>query len=465
MKTFNKILFFAVLLVCGLAFQKCKDNILTPVADTKGADSLVAAISALNTKLVTIGAKDKTLQIQLAKFQSKADSLHAISDNNNSYAQSVQYTVYIIDGSNSVTGVYYGDRKASCKDCKVSGVNGATVTVLSNGQTYTSTSADGRAIFNNLYVAGIATVTVSLKGYTGCTYSTYFNPASCNNCNIPTVSQTGATINASTNVMILPTTGTSATTYTGQLYINKSSMDDTLGRLYNKSTDVARYLTFISPNGPYHGSNNMYNYSGNTEFTQNQYGTIPSGSTIGFTNLTALTGINYIYGYPRNLSSYYNGYNVNYQYLPGDIISITYTGLVAFATIDAAGKYTLNVPSYQNDPGTIIGAAAGLGYGNTGGNLVHYQDNYTYLTTTSTIVGSTHPTLKSYNPTTYAVTPITTFYQVTKMFDFYPFIELDDDDGYGYIGGYSGYTQQFYSNPGQTVNRNIFFFAIYPTGQ
>src|SRR5947209_2585837 len=82
MKTFNKIVFFAVLLVSGLAFQKCKDNILTPVANTKSADSLVALISALNTQLVILGEKDKTLQIQLAKFQSKADSLNAISDYN-----------------------------------------------------------------------------------------------------------------------------------------------------------------------------------------------------------------------------------------------------------------------------------------------------------------------------------------------------------------------------------------------
>src|SRR5690349_14666454 len=140
MKTFNKILYFAML-VGGLALPSCKDNILTPVNNTKSADSLVALISALNSKLVTVDAKDNTLKIQLAKFQSKADSLNALSSNNGNYSQLVQYTVYVIDGGNTVTGaIGGGDRVASCKDCKVAGVDGATVTVLSNGQTYTSVS-------------------------------------------------------------------------------------------------------------------------------------------------------------------------------------------------------------------------------------------------------------------------------------------------------------------------------------
>jgi len=277
----------------------------------------------------------------------------------------------------------------------------------------------------------------------------------------------GTTINASTNVLILPTAGKNVTTYTGQLYINKSVMDDTLGRLYNKASDVARYLKFISPNGPYHGSHYSYNYLG-IDYSQNQYFAPPTGAAISFTNLTAMTGINFIYGYPTYVSNYYdpnpyNYYNNNYQYLPGDIISITYTGLTSFASIDATGKYTMNVPSYQNNPGTTIGAGSGVGYGD-GGNLIHYQDNYTYLSSTNS-TGSTNPTLKVYNPTTYAVTTSTAFYQVTKMFDFYPFIELDNNNGYAYIGGYSGYTQQFYSGPGQTVNRNIFFFATHVIGQ
>ncbi|HEV8514090.1 MAG TPA: carboxypeptidase-like regulatory domain-containing protein [Cyclobacteriaceae bacterium] len=546
MKTFNKFLYFSLLLVIGL-LPSCKDNILTPVNNTKSADSLVALINTLNTKLVTVNAKDNTLKIQLAKFQSTDDSLKAAANGYGNYSQSVQYTVYLVDGGNSITGMnYYGDR--TCKDCKTNGVDGATVTVYSNGQTYTATSADGRAIFNNLYVAGLATVTIKAPGYTGSSYTTYFNP-NYNNVggissvsfinsnfsdsyntyynlsptsttgsgsgatfnftfgsygNSPSVSiinpgagyQTGdliifdmgnycdcggsltykvtsgsgnmgSSFNASTNVLILPTSGKNVTTYTGQLYINKSVMDDTLGRLYNKSTDAARYLTFISPNGPYHGTHYSDNYLG-ADFAQNQYFAPPSGTQISFTNLTTLTGINFIYGYPTYVSNYYdpNPYSYNngntYQYLPGDIISITYTGLTAFATIDATGKYTMAVPSFQNNPGTTIGAISGVGNGG-GGNLIHVQDNYTYLSSTNS-TGSTHPTLKVYNPTTYAITTSTAFYQVTQTFDFYPFIELDNDDGYAYIGGYSGYTQQFRSNPGQTVSRNIFFFATSKIG-
>lgn len=552
MKTFDKLLYFSLLLAIAL-FTSCKDNILTPVNNTKSADSLVALISALNSKLVTVNAKDNTLQIQLAKFQSTADSLKAASTS--TYSQLVQYTVYVIDGGNSVTGINYYGGGRTCKDCKTTGVDGATVTVYSNGQTYTATSADGRAIFNNLYVAGLATVTITANGYTRASYTTYFDPnyastggissvsltssnlstysSTANNIspsstsgsgsgalfnisvgnsgNVTTiaivnpgagykngdlitfnggdicdcsgsvtyqvtiassaaggVSSTGAIINASTNVLILPTAGKNVTTYTGQLYVNKSVMDDTLGRLYNNSTDAARYLTFISPNGPYHGTNYTYVNLG-VDYAQNQYFAPPSGSAISFTNLTALAGVNFIYGYPTYVSNYYdpNPYNYyngnNYQFRPGDIIAITYAGLTSFATIDATGKYTMNVPSYQNNPGTTIGAAAGAGYGG-GGNLIHYQDNYTYLSSTNS-TGSTNPTLNMYDPATYAVTTSTTLYQITKMFDFYPYIELDNNNGYGYIGGFSGYTQTFYSNPGQTVSRNLFFFAARATGQ
>jgi hypothetical protein len=475
MKTFHKTFFFALLLASGIGLQNCKDNILTPVTNNKAADSLVSQINALNTKLVIVNAKDNSLQIQLSKFGSKRDSLNAISNYNNSYAQSVQYTVYVVDGSNTVSGVYSGSRVTSaCKDCKVSGVDGASVTVSSNGQTYTATSTDGRAIFNNLYVAGLATVTISLKGYTGCTFTTYFNPATCSSCSIPSVSQTGAVINASTHAMLIPTAGTSVTTYTGQLYINKSSMDDTLGRLYKKPTDLVKYNTFISSNGPYHGINYTNNLNSEIpDYTQNQYYipdlesesyAPPQGAEINFTKLTSLAGNNYVYGYPTNISTYYDVYGSAYQYLPGDIISITYTGLTSFANIDATGKYVLKVPSYENAPGTTIGAIAGLNRGGSGGNLIHYQDNYTYLTTASDILGSTHPTIKFYNNVTYAVTPITGFYQVTTMFEFYPYIETDDSD-YRYIGGGSSYTQTFHSTPGQTVNRNIFFFAAQVTGK
>src|SRR6478736_77447 len=173
MKTFNKFLYLP-LSIAIILLPSCKDNILTPVNDTKSTDSLTALINTLNAKLVTVNAKDNSLKIQLAKFKSIDDSLKAISTG--SYSQLVQYTVYIVDGGNSVTGLNYHNGERACKDCKTDGVDGATVTVHSNGQTYTATSADGRAIFNNLYVAGLATVTIKAPGYTGSSYTTYFNP-------------------------------------------------------------------------------------------------------------------------------------------------------------------------------------------------------------------------------------------------------------------------------------------------
>jgi len=546
MKTFNHILIFFALLALALATPSCKDNILTPVTNNKSADSLTALITTANSRLVSIAAKDKTLQIQLAKFHSTADSLNAISSSNGNYLQSVQYTVYLLDGGNSVTGVYYNGSR-TCENCKVNGVDGATVTVNSNGQTYTALSADGRAIFNNLQVAGLATVSVAASGYTNCSYTTYFNPKGSNNGGISSVSfysssfsgtsntvtavapasttgsgsgalfnivigntgnvasitvaspgtgykngdqitfngsqlcycggtitytvttgpvnpgQTGAVLNASTNVLLLPTAGKNVTTFTGQLYINKSSMDDTLGHMYNNSTDKARYLTFISPLGPYHGYDYSTYYS--QEYAQNQYyninneKTIP-GNAISFTSLTTLAGINYLYGYPSYVSNYY-AYSQNYQFMPGDIMSVSYTGLTAFATLSAAGIYTLSVPSYQNNPGTTVGTTSALSQGN--GNAIYYQDNYTFLST-SNYTGSTAVTLNLFDATTYAVTKINSYYEVTKKFDYYPYIETDDGN-YSQIDGHSGDTQYFSALPGQTVTRNVFFFAYSPSSQ
>ncbi len=549
MKTYNLIFFLAI--VVGIVLQGCKDNILTPVTSNKSADSLIAIINGLNSTLVSVNSKDNTLKIQLAKFQSTRDSLNALSKSNNNHLHSVQYTVYIIDGGNSVTGTIGnvgGGRE--CAGCKVSMVNGATVTVSSNGQNYTALSADGRAIFNNLSVAGLATVTVASQGYTSCTYTTYFNPGasvstnayggvsslslSSSNFSGYSITATGVTqastsgsgsgavftfvvgsngsvnsvmvtspgsgykngdlitfnggnicdcsgsltysvivnslgnnntgqgvaINASTNVMILPTAGKDVTTYTGQLYINKSALDDTLGRIYNNPSDPARYQTFISNTGPYHG----YNYTGHysTTYSQNQYASQPSGTSVNFTNLTTLAGVNFIYGYPSYVSNYYVPYSLNYQFLPGDIISITYSGLTSFATISTTGSYTLAVPSYQNNPGATIGTASGLQYGN-GGNTIHYQDNFTYLSNATPLpAGATTIALNSYDPSTYAVTKITTYYPLTKMFDYYPFIETDNGN-YEWIDGNGNYAT-LYGLPGQTVARNIFFFPFYPTG-
>ncbi len=69
-----------------------------------------------------------------------------------------------------------------------------------------------------------------------------------------------------------------------------------------------RYLTFISPNGPYHGTNN---YTSSNAYrgvcTVNQYFARPTDvAAISFTALTTLTGINYIYGYPTFISNYYD---------------------------------------------------------------------------------------------------------------------------------------------------------------
>ena len=529
-----------------LAAQGCKENLLTPVTSHKTSDSLAALINRLNSRLVSVSAKDNALKIQLATFQSKADSLKAVSGNNNNYLQTVQYTVYLVDGSNTVTGGIgvVGDL---CAGCKTTGINGATVMVFSNGKNYSAQSVDGRAIFANLQVAGLATVAVSAPGYTSCTYSTYFNPSSnafsSASGGIRTVSvssssfsgysgtftgvapssttgtgtgaqfaieiggngqvsslkitaagrgykngdeitfngfcdcggsitytvmtdaptgndATGAIINASTNVMLLPTKGVNLTTFTGQLFVNRSSLDDTLGRLYNNAQDAARYLKFISPNGPYHGNNYTGAYS--NVYSQNQYSSRPAGNAMKFSPLTQLAGVNFIYGYPTNVSAYYAPYSLNYQYLPGDIISISYFDLTAFATIDATGQYTLSVPSYVNDPSTTIGTSGGLGMGGNA-NVINYQDNLTYLGKTLPLPPTAaFVTLNFFDPTSYAVTKINnTFYPVTQNFEFYPFI----DNAYGYYDQVSvgSYSEQR-NLPGQSVIRNIFFIPFYPSG-
>ena len=315
------------LAILGILVVACKDEVLVPVVDNKKADSIIAVITKLDQQDVTINAKENTITIQNAVLNLKLDSLNNSFFNN---PRKIQYTVYLINAGNSITTTLNGRTK---------GVDGATVTVFAGGKTLTATSADGRAVFEGLG-GGNATVQISATGFTPVTYHTFFfndNRGSFGD---------GAVRVASTNILIFPTTTKDAVTVTGQLYANKSTIDDTLGRQYNKVTDGTRYLKYISNPGissftnwtqsTYHDSSTAYsNYFYNA---YNHYDILPDGIMVKYDPLTSLKGAN-IFGYPNNISSTGSDLDLDFN-VPGQVLSITYTGLASVATVDNTGKYT-----------------------------------------------------------------------------------------------------------------------------
>src|SRR5262249_28966926 len=161
----------------------------------------------------------------------------------------------------------------------------------------------------------------------------------------------------------------------------------------------------------------------------------------------------------------YPPYAPNYNYLPGDIISVTYTGLTAFATISATGSYTLTVPTYANSPGAIVAttSSASLNWSTDDGNLIAYQDAFTYFTA-STTAPAVAFTFNTFDNTTYTKGTSATN-KVTKNYVFIPYME-NDGGSYDLINGNDTFTSndgQIFLNglPGTTSNRNIFFFPWY----
>ena len=445
MKTNNKKLTAALIFpaILGILLVACKNEVLVPVNNTKKADSIIAVITKLDQQKVTINTKENTITIQNALLNTKIDSLNGAFYSN---PRKIQYTVYLINAGNAIT---------TTLGSRTKGVDGATVTLFAGGKTVTATSTDGRAIFEGLD-GGNATVQILATGFSPVTFHTYFfndNRSSFGD---------GAVRTASTNILIFPTTSKDAVTITGQLYANKSTIDDTLGSQYNNAGDPSKYLKYIS--NP--GISSFYNFTQNTDHdfypyynysynNNSHYGTFPTGTTVKYDLLTSLNGAN-IYGYPRIGSSNFNDLDPN---VPGSVLTIIYTGLGSVATIDNTGKYTLKVASYANNHGANI-------------HVEHYTDNHTYLTS-QTNVGSTKITLKSFDPISY-VTSSSDFYQITGKWIYRASITQDggnesgiynEIDYYEFYYSYSGYnitSASFEGMPGTTINRNLFFFPTVP---
>ena len=445
MKTNDKKLAAALifLAILGILVVACKDEVLVPVNDTKKADSLIAVITKLDQQIVTINAKENTITIENALLNTKIDSLNNAFGSN---PRKIQYTVYLINAGNTITTTN-GER--------TKGVDGATVTLFAGGKTATTTSSDGRAIFEGLD-GGNATVQILATGYSPVTFQTYFfndNRSSFGD---------GAVRTASTNILIFPNSGKDAVAITGQLYANKSTIDDTLGRQYNDAGDAAKYLKYVSNPGISDFTNftQATNHSWSTYLyyhANSQYDSIPDGTTVKYDKITSLKGAN-IYGYPNNISS--TSFNDFDATIPGEILDITYTGLASVATVDNTGRYTLNVASYANYPGVNM-------------QVEHYTDSHNFLTLKSNL-GSTPITLTSFNVTLSPyVTTKKIFYQITSNWIYRASITQDNgtaadvpfyDDYYEFLG-YSGYnitSVSFEGKPGTTINRNIFFYATVP---
>jgi len=435
MKTNYKKIFGIVSLaaITTLGIVSCKDEVLVPVKDEKSTDSLASLINVLDKQKITLDKKINAITITNATLKDSTKSIGDIIDND---ITNVEYTVNLINAGTAITtdggnGQFDGggDRKK--------GVDGISVTVVQGGVATTVTSASGRAIFTGLS-QGTASVSITGTNFLPVKATVYLG------WNSTGIDGDGAVREVSSNVLLLPSNGgTDGLTITGKLYINKNVINDTLGRQFAKASDAANYTKYISKpsiwdyyslNGYYQGVN-LFNLYGNNTYNsyteQLSFDALTSGATV--------------YAYPE-VANYYNPANWAEN---GYFTSITYTGLISYATVDANGAYSIKVPYVYSGA-----ASSDIGYYIYADQLI---DNLTKFDgndgTSQNTVGSVKTAYTLYDNATYTKTP-TDRYVLTQPWIFLSAVTVPGD--YDYFG--SGYVDGSYTHPGSTIASNIFYF-------
>jgi hypothetical protein len=407
----------AITLLCVVS---CKDEVLVPVKDETSADSLISIIDVLDAQKITLDKKLNKITITNANLLDSANSLNSTSND-----VEVEYTVNVLNGGTTITGG------------RTKGVNGVSVTVLQNGVSKVVTSADGRAIFTGL-TQGAATVSLNAANFATVNATVYLGSNSTGSYG------DGAIREVSSNFLMIPIGGSDGLTIKGNLYINRNVLNDTLGRQFEKSGD-AKETQYISNPGKW----DHYNYNGyGYGYLYNLYDNSVSYNYNPIVSFDALTSASTVYAYP-DLSTTYNPSNWAND---GYITSISYVGLMSWATVDANGAYTINVPYVYNSAGTD-----NFGYyieaTDLVDNLTRFDDLASYNGSTQGTPGSVKTTFKLFNNTDYSHST-TDRYVLTESWTFKSGITYEGDwDAFG-----EGYIDGGATSPGATVFSNIYYF-------
>jgi hypothetical protein len=327
MKNINKYI-LASTLALGTVFTSCEEEVLVPVEDNEAVAELLAQIASLENELTTYNLEQKTVSIQNTKLQSYYDSL-AVNSPYYEYDQwgnirrtgydpetRVQYTVNVLSSANYLQG-------------RIAGVAGASVTVRQGEYTETKEVSSGMAVFEGL-IPGQATVVVTAPDHTRAElivglYDHDFAGDVEN-------------YNAATQVVLYPTSGKDMAIIKGSLYANTTTVNDTLNRRYGNDATIFgdKAGTYVAKPGPY------TNFSNYTQFEDEvEQGTIydnaPNREEIQFEAVPAGFSFYAIARPQESLQEFHSG--------AGNMLSITYTGLVFDATINNDMTYSVQVPT------------------------------------------------------------------------------------------------------------------------
>lgn len=409
-------------IITMLCVVSCKDEVLVPVKDNTSSDSLVSLITVLDQQKITVDKKLNKITITNAILNDSIDNLYNAVNN---IDRTVEYTINLLNAGTTITS-----------SGRTQGVDGVVVTITQSGSigAASKTSANGRVVFTGLK-QGAATVQIKGTGFASVNASVYLGDDQ------TYTGGDGAVRSASSNFLLIPIGGTSGLTISGKLYINKSILDDTLGRQYNNGGTLQN--KYVSNPSIY----NLYNFNGyNQASLYSIYGST-SYSTNSVNKFDALTSGTTVFAYPDLGGGYapaQNPYNS-----AGYISSVTYSGLISGATVDATtGAYTISVPYIIN------GAADGD---------IGYQIEATPITASLTLlngdgttqaVGSVKTTFKSFNVNTYTTTSIDRW--VLTQDWIYRSVHPNSTGSYNYFQ--YGYINGNETTPGGTVYRNIFYF-------
>jgi len=426
--------------ITAMCVVACKDEVLVPVKDNTRADSLVTLIQVLDKQKTEIDKKTNTIKITNAIFN---DSIDNVKSDIESEVRTVEYTINVLNGGNTITSNQFNGGGARTK-----GVDGATVIVSQNGVTASKTTADGRAIFTGLK-GGTATVQISAANFATINAQVYLGEDDIE------FGGDGAVRTAATNFLLVATGGGSnGLTLAGNLYINKNILDDTLGHVYG-GDDAGLVNTYVSNRSIYDDFNyGAYNFGYTYYWLYSIYGITNNNNYAPQIKWDALTSGSTVVAYP-DLGSYYAPANNPQGWNSvGYIMSISYVGLINTATVNASGAYTINVPYIFNGAGDGC-----IGYYIEASQLVDKLTSFGENSNgTSQSVGSVKTKIKFFDVDTYETTEYDR-YVLTKDWTFEA--NISDEGGYEGLGS-NGYVNGTRTTPGSTIHRSIFYFPIYP---
>jgi hypothetical protein len=322
MKISKKLTTFLSVTALSAMLLNCKDEVIVPVEDKSTADSLVTKIFENQGKKVEINTELNTLTLTNTELQDSISELQENWTNISGTERIIQYTVNVVSFGNT-----------TLSNGRTTGLSGATVLVQQNGTQQTQSTSDGLAEFE--VKQGYVTVSVTAPDHSSIEYTAFVGYDDYYD---------GKERNAASQVFLFPIAGANSATISGNVFMNGSTLDDTLNYYtYGAAAGASLQGKYITNPGPWAGNNWGYgNMTQDWDYRNDNsiYGSVGSNN-IKWNNVEGykLTVVPQIFDVT---DQYEIPNNIWGSIQHGKIISMTYKGMLKFGTTDANGSFTIS---------------------------------------------------------------------------------------------------------------------------